>query len=78
LNTASFLLMQRKTSIIPKATLSRLMMRIGASRVSDDACQELSEYLADYAVRISKKAYEIAAHSGRKTVNAGDVKLAAK
>ena len=54
------------------------MMRIGASRVSDDACQELSEYLADYAVRISKKAYEIAAHSGRKTVNAGDVKLAAK
>jgi len=54
------------------------MENAGAQRVGDDACEELSDYLVDYATAIAKKASEIAKHAKRKTVNAGDVKLAAK
>ena len=54
------------------------MENAGAQRVGEDACEELSEFLIDYATAISKKANEIAKHAKRKTVNAGDVKLAAK
>lgn len=71
-------LMARKTLLIPKAPLARLMENAGAQRVGDDACEELSDYLVDYATAIAKKASEIAKHAKRKTVNAGDVKLAAK
>ena len=70
--------MPRKTLPIPKAPLARLMMNAGALRVGEDASEELSDYLAGYAVEVAKRAAEIAKHSGRKTVNAGDVKIAAK
>ncbi|HIH05082.1 TPA: histone family protein [Candidatus Woesearchaeota archaeon] len=70
--------MPRKTLIIPKAPLARLMEHAGAQRVGKDACVELSGFLIDYALAVAKKASEIAQHAGRKTVNAGDVKLAAK
>ncbi len=70
--------MPRKTLIIPKAPLARLMERAGAQRVGDDAKEELSDFLTSYATGIAKKAKDIAQHSGRKTLNAGDVKLAAK
>jgi histone H3/H4 len=70
--------MARNTTIIPRAPLGKLMMNAGAQRVGKDACQELEEFLTQHALEIAKKANEIAKHAGRKTVNAGDVKLAAR
>ena len=70
--------MPRKILTIPKAPLARLMQNAGAARVGEDACEEMSDFLKEYAIGIAKKAAEIAKHSGRKTVNAGDVKIGSK
>ncbi len=70
--------MGRKSSIIPKASVARILMSAGAKRVSADAVDAFTDVLTDVAIKISKKASEISKHTGRKTVHEGDVKLAAK
>ncbi len=68
----------RKTSIIPKAAAARILVKSGAKRVSDSAAATFSEVIQTMAEDIAEKANRIAIHSGRKTVQDGDVKLAAK
>jgi histone H3/H4 len=70
--------MPRPGSTIPKEPVSRLMQKGGAKRVADDAASEMVEHLTSYALRIGKKAVEIARHTGRKTVQAEDIRIAAK
>jgi len=70
--------MPRKGNILPKAPLGRIMKSNGAKRVSDEALEKFSILLNSYAEDISKHAIRIAKNSGRKTVNAGDIKIALK
>lgn len=70
--------MNRKRSIIPKAPVTRILIKAGAKRVSDGAVGAFTEILTDIAKDISIKAVEISRHSGRKTVDDRDIKLAAK
>lgn len=70
--------MARNKTTIPHSPLGRLMMKAGAQRVSEDACVELEQFLYDYSISLAKKANDITKHAGRKTVNAGDVKLASR
>ena len=70
--------MGRKGTVIPKASVSRIILKAGAKRVSQDAVDALTDYLMDEALRISKRANDISRHAGRKTIHDGDVKLAAK
>ena len=70
--------MGRKISVIPKATIARILMKAGAKRVSAPAVDAFTEILTEKAIKISSKSAEIAKHSGRKTVHEGDIKLAAK
>ena len=70
--------MARKISIIPKASVARMLFKAGAKRVSSDSVDTFTEVLTDIAIRISSKAAQIAKHTGRKTVHEGDVRLAAK
>ncbi len=70
--------MRRKTSIIPKATVARMLMKAGAKRVSEDAVNAFTDVLTEIALKISQKASEIAKHTGRKTVHEGDIRLAVK
>ncbi len=70
--------MQRKTSTIPKAAVARILMNAGAKRVSEPAASALSDIVKDISLEIASRAVEIAKHSGRKTIHAEDVKLAAK
>ncbi len=70
--------MKRKTSTIPKASVARILLKAGAKRVSQDGVDTFTDVLTDIALKISKKASDIAKHAGRKTVHEEDVKLAAK
>jgi len=64
--------------ILPLAAMEKLLKKIGAERVSEDAKAALKEVLEDYGEKIGEHAIKISKHSGRKTVKGGDVKLAAK
>ncbi len=70
--------MGRKTSIIPKAPVGRILINAGAKRVSASAVNAFTEILIGRAEHIAAKAAQIAKHGGRKTVQEGDIKLAAK
>ena len=70
--------MARKISIIPKASVARMLFKAGAKRVSSDSVDTFTEILTDIALKISSKASEIAKHAGRKTVHDTDIKLASK
>lgn len=65
-------------TILPVAAMEKLLKRAGAPRVSHKAKEALRDVLDDIADEISEKAVRLAKHSGRKTVKASDVKLAAK
>ena len=69
---------QRKTQLIPKATAARILFRAGAKRVSQPAVDEFSNLITDIAMGIGQRAKDIAYHSGRKTIQEGDIKLAVK
>ncbi len=67
-----------KKKILPLAAMEKIMHSAGASRVSEDAKIALKDILEEIGERISKKAKELAIHSGRKTIKAADIKLASK
>ena len=68
--------MGRNKTIIPKAPVARILIESGAKRVADDALVVFSELIDDIASEIGERAVRIAKHSGRKTVQAGDIKIA--
>ena len=61
---------------LPILALEILMKEKGAERVSDDAKLELKRILEEELSEIVTKAGKIAQHSGRKTVNSGDLLIA--
>ena len=65
-------------SEIPKAPVARLIKESGAERVSEDAKEELAEYLDEVARNVSKQAIAAAKLAKRKTVKGEDIKLVIK
>lgn len=65
-------------SELSTAAVHRLIEKAGATRIGDDAVNELKRILEDLAIKIGKEALELAAHAGRKTVRAEDIRLALK
>lgn len=70
--------MKRVTSVIPKASVARILIKAGAKRVSAGGVDAFTQVLTDIAAKISSRAAQIAKHTGRKTVHEEDIKLAAK
>jgi len=68
----------RKTQIIPKAPVARILMNAGAKRVSAGAVDTFADIIQNIAEKIGEKASAIAKHSGRKTVQDGDIKMASR
>jgi len=65
-----------KMAGLPLSALENLMKEKGAQRVSEDAKEELKKILENYLYELSLKASKIASHSGRKTINSGDLLIA--
>ena len=63
-------------SELPLLAMENLMKKKGAARVSEDAKEELKKILENYLYDLSLKASKIAQHSGRKTINSGDLLIA--
>lgn len=70
--------MANKKSLIPKKPVGRLLFKAGAERVSEGAIAAFTDVVTEIAIEIGEKAVRFSKHSGRKTVQAGDVKLAVK
>jgi len=64
--------------ILPLAAMEKVLKQSGAERVSDKAKVALKNVVEDRAETIALKAIKLAAHAGRKTVKADDIRLAAK
>ena len=71
-------MVQSSKRLIPLAAMEHLMKQAGAERVSDDAKAALKEVLEDYGKRVAMDAVKFSLHAGRKTIKAGDIKLAIK
>jgi len=68
----------KQNSIIPAAPLGRILMNVGAKRVSADAMETLADILEEKGTEIARKALELSKHTGRKTIHEEDIKLAAR
>jgi len=64
--------------LVPLAAMEKILRSSGAERVSDKAKAALKLIIEEKAEEIATTAIRLAAHAGRKTVKAGDIKLAAK
>ena len=64
--------------LIPLAAMEKILKECGADRVSDSAKNALKDILEEKAEEIAQKAIKFAQHAKRKTIQSGDIKLAAK
>jgi len=64
--------------LLPLAAMEKILKQSGAARVSEKAKVALKAVIEEEAEKIATQAVKFAAHAGRKTVKAGDVRLAAK
>ena len=69
---------EKRSTVIPKAPLARILMNAGAKRVSADATTLFTDKLEEVARKIAENAVRISKHAGRKTVHDSDIKLAAR
>lgn len=60
------------------APMHRLCKKAGAERVSEAAARELAKVLEEIGVKIAKEALDFAMHTGRKTIKAEDIEIAAR
>jgi histone H3/H4 len=68
--------MPRNKRIIPLASLAREFYDENTSRVSTEALVELSEWLENYGLKLSSKAWELCINSNKKTLMDTDIKIA--
>ena len=69
---------QKREHIIPLAISERMLKNAGTQRVSEEAKIMFSNILQEIAEEIGGQAAKISKHTGRKTVQEEDIKLAAK
>ena len=69
---------ETKKHALPLSAVSRIAKSNGVERIGRDAIEALAARTEEYTARIAKKATEMAAHAGRKTLKAEDIDIAVK
>lgn len=72
------MIMAKRTAIIPRAAVARILVKNGAGRVGEDAVDAFREVLEDAAKDIAERSVQVSKHAGRKTIHEEDIKLAVK
>lgn len=67
-----------KRRLFPLAAMEKVLKNCGAERVSDKSKAALKDAIEEIAEEIAANAVRLAAHAGRKTIKAGDIRLASK
>jgi histone H3/H4 len=62
---------------IPRAIVARIIKSAGAERVGKDANEALAGLMEEYAASIAREALKLSSHSGRRTIRASDIRMAA-
>ena len=63
-------------TILPRASVDRIIRKAGAERVGDKASVALAVALEEIGLEISRIARELSEHANRKTITDKDVRLA--
>lgn len=62
-------------NILPELPFERILKKVGAKRVSQDALAEFAIIMEEKLTTIAKEAVALAKHAGRKTIIGEDVRL---
>jgi len=62
--------------MLPLTPFERILKKVGAKRVSQDALEEMSKVVEEKIFKIATEAAALAKHAGRKTVTDEDVRMA--
>ena len=62
-------------NILPKLPFERILKKVGAKRVSQDALEEFATVMEERLMGIAKEAVALAKHAGRKTLIEEDIRL---
>lgn len=69
---------ETKKHALPLSAVTRIAKSTGVERIGKDAIVALASKTEEYTAKIAKKATEMAAHAGRKTLKAEDIDIAVK
>ena len=62
--------------MLPLTPFERILKKVGAKRVSQDALEEMAKVIEEKIFKIATEAAALAKHAGRKTVTDEDVRMA--
>ncbi|MBI2547536.1 MAG: histone family protein [Candidatus Aenigmarchaeota archaeon] len=60
---------------LPNLPFERILKKVGAKRVSQDALEEFATVMEEKLTVLAKSAVELSKHAGRKTIIGEDVRL---
>ena len=63
------------TNVLPTLPFERILKKVGAKRVSQDALEEFATTMEEKLVTVAKEAVALAKHAGRKTLIGEDIRL---
>ena len=63
------------TNLLPKLPFERILKKVGAKRVSQDALEEFATIIEEKLTAVAKEAVALAKHAGRKTLIGEDIRL---
>jgi len=61
---------------LPAAPFERILKKVGAKRVSQEAMEEFARVMEEKMLKVAEEAALLAKHAGRKTITEEDVRMA--